>query len=76
MSRFEIRKRRLGADEQHHHQSACGVVNVDQRRARRRSILKPTMIAAVDLDQFADINRRQPLEILRSRPPGPRHDVL
>ena len=71
MSRLKIRKCRLGADEQHHHQSACGVVNVDQRRARRSSILKPPMIAAVDLDQFAKASPATPWLLNLWRPKSP-----
>src|ERR1700679_867341 len=73
MCRFKISKRRLGADEQHDHQSARGVVNVDQRRARRRSVLKPTMIAAVDLDEFAKASSATPWLLDLRRPKSPRH---
>jgi hypothetical protein len=72
MSRFKIRKRRLGAYEQHHHQSARGIVNVDQCRARRSSILKPPMIAAVDLDQFAKASPATPGLLNLWRPKSPR----
>ena len=34
-------------------QPAGGVVDIDQRRAGRRPVFNPTMVAAVNLDQLA-----------------------
>ncbi|ANY82279.1 hypothetical protein BB934_28560 (plasmid) [Microvirga ossetica] len=36
------------------HQPAGGIVNVDQKRAGWAAILKPGVLGAVDLDEFAD----------------------
>src|SRR3954469_8813540 len=48
--RMEIRERRLALDELQMHQPAGGVVDEHQQRALRPAILKPPMLAAVDLN--------------------------
>ena len=51
--RLEITEGRLGRGQVQGHQAAGRVVNKHQQRAGRRALLKPAMIAAVDLDQLA-----------------------
>src|SRR3954449_8352040 len=51
---MEIRERRLALDELQMHQSAGGVIDEHQQGALRPAILKPPMLAAVDLNQLAD----------------------
>jgi hypothetical protein len=36
------------------HQATGGVVNINQQGTSRCAVLKPAVVAAVDLDQFAD----------------------
>jgi hypothetical protein len=57
---LEIRERRLNPDKQHHHQTTRRIVYVDQRCARWSSILKPAMIASIDLDQLAEARAAAP----------------
>ena len=35
------------------HQTAGGVIHIHQRRADWRAVLKPRMLATIDLDEFA-----------------------
>jgi hypothetical protein len=51
---MKIGKGRLALDKLQMHQPAGGVVNKHQQGALRPAILKPPMLAAVDLDQFAN----------------------
>jgi len=50
--RLEITEGRLGRGEVQGHQPAGGVIDKHQQRAGQRALLKPPMIAAVDLDQL------------------------
>src|SRR5271169_2334716 len=52
--RVKISKSRLALDELQMHQLAGRVVDEHQQGALRPAILKPPMLAAVDLHQFAD----------------------
>src|ERR1041384_7259320 len=52
--RMEIRERRLALDKPQMHQPARRIVDKHQQRALRPAILKPPMLAAVDLNQLAD----------------------
>src|SRR4051812_3884786 len=52
--RMEIRERRLALDELQMHQPAGRVIDEHQQRALRPAILKPPMLAPVDLNQLAD----------------------
>src|SRR3954465_6669268 len=51
---MEIRERRLALDELQMHQPAGRVIDEHQQRALRPAILKPPMLAAVDLNQLAN----------------------
>ena len=57
---FEVREGALGCDKAQLHQSACRVVDEDQKRAGRGAILEPAMLAAVDLHQLAQTLAPQP----------------
>ncbi len=50
---LEVTEGRLGDGEQDMHHAAGRIVDIDQRRARRGAILEPTMLATVDLHEFA-----------------------
>src|SRR5215471_15991190 len=52
--RMEIGKGRLALDKLQMHQSAGRVVDKHQQGALRPTILEPPMLAAVDLNQFAN----------------------
>jgi hypothetical protein len=52
--RFEIAEGRFRVGEMQDHEPAGRVVDVDQQRAGWRAVFKPAMVAAIDLDQFAD----------------------
>jgi hypothetical protein len=52
--RMEIRERRLALDELQMHQPAGCIVDKHQQGALRPAILKPPMLAAIDLNQLAD----------------------
>src|SRR3954464_9877471 len=52
--RMEIRERRLALDKVKVHQPARRIVDKHQQGALRPAILKPPMLAAVDLNQLAD----------------------
>src|SRR3982751_3688480 len=52
--RMEIRERRLALDELQMHQPARRIIDKHQQGALRPAILKPPMLAAVDLNQLAD----------------------
>lgn len=49
----EVAEGRFGLGEMQVHQLAGCIINEDQQRAGRSTILEPAMIAAIDLDQFA-----------------------
>lgn len=49
----EVAEGRFGFGEMQVHQLAGCIINEDQQRAGRSTILEPAMIAAIDLDQFA-----------------------
>src|SRR4051812_44943595 len=51
---MEIRERRLALDELQMHQPARRVIDKHQQGALRPAILKPPMLAAVDLNQLAN----------------------
>ena len=51
---MEIGEGRLAFDELEMHQPAGRVVDEHEKRALRPASLEPPMLAAVDLDQFAD----------------------
>ena len=51
--RGKVVKSRFGLHEAKLHQTAGGVVNVDQQRAIRPAVLEPGVLAAVYLDQLA-----------------------
>jgi hypothetical protein len=36
------------------HEPAGGIINVHRQRTDRRPAFKPAVVAAIDLDQFAD----------------------
>jgi hypothetical protein len=38
----------------HGHQATRGIVDVDQRRALRRSVFEPAVLTSVDLYKFAE----------------------
>jgi hypothetical protein len=71
MGRLEICECRLNPDKQHHHQTTRRIVYVDQRCASRSSILKPTMIASVNLDQLAEARAAAPGLLNLWRPKSP-----
>jgi hypothetical protein len=50
---FKISKCRLCTGEQNVHQSTGRIINLDQCGARRRSIFKPSVLAAINLYQLA-----------------------
>src|SRR3712207_300617 len=50
---MEVVKGRLAGDKPEVHQPARGIVDEDQQGAARTAVLKPVVIGAVDLDQFA-----------------------
>src|SRR3954451_24562136 len=52
--RMEIRERRLALDEPQMHQPARRIIDKHQQGALRPAILKPPMLAAIDLNQLAD----------------------
>ena len=51
---LEIAEGRFCIREVQVHQPTGSVINIDQQRATRATILGPGMAAAVDLDEFAD----------------------
>jgi len=67
--RFEIRECRLRARKVHDHKSAGRIIDVYQCRASRRPTLKPTMLAAVDLHEFAQASspRTRLMHLRRSK---------
>src|ERR1700729_2532054 len=67
---LEISECRLRTAKENHHQAACGVIDIDQRRALRRPVLEPRVFAAIDLDQFANARASRP-RLLHLRGPQP-----
>jgi len=53
-SRVEIRKGRLALDKLQVHQPTRRIINEHEQRALRTAILKPPVLAAVDLHQLAN----------------------
>ena len=51
--RFKVRVRTLARQKAKPHQPARSIVDEDQERARRASVLEPAVLAAVDLDDRA-----------------------
>jgi hypothetical protein len=51
--RREVVERGLDLDEAHLHQAPSGVVDVNQQRAHRATLLEPSVLATVDLHQLA-----------------------
>ncbi len=51
---LEVAEGRFATGERQVHQATGGAVDVDQEGARRRTILEPAMIAAINLDQLAE----------------------
>jgi len=51
---FKVAEGRLGIREVQVHQPARGVINEDQQGAGRPPVFKPAMVAAINLDEFAD----------------------
>ena len=79
---LEVAEGRFGLREVQHHQSARRVVHIHQQRAGRRPFLEPSMVAAVDLDQFAQTRPPCPrlVDLRRTLPtrnpePGVRHQL-
>lgn len=52
--RREIAECRFAVREMQPHETAGGVIDVDEQRAGRRTLLEPAVITAVDLNQFTD----------------------
>src|SRR5438128_7615098 len=52
--RVEVIERGLGVREAELHEAAGGVVDVDQQRAARATILEPGVLAAIELDELAE----------------------
>src|SRR5437899_4855193 len=52
---LEIGKRALGWDKAKLHQSAGGVIDEHQKRAGRRTVLKPAMLRTIDLHQLTNL---------------------
>ena len=50
----EIIERRFGLDKGQMHDPARGVVDENEQGALRATILKPPMLGAIDLNEFAD----------------------
>ena len=50
---FEIAESRFREGEMQVHKPTGGMVDVEQKRAARRPVFKPAVIAVIDLDQFA-----------------------
>src|ERR1700687_1879046 len=55
LHRLEIGKRALGWDKAKLHHPRGGLVDEHQKRAGRRTVLKPAMLRTVDLDQLTDM---------------------
>src|SRR5215212_6703774 len=68
LRRLEIVKGALGGDEAKKQEEAGGIVQEHQKRARRRPILKPAVLAAVDLDQFTQAIPAMPRLMHSSHP--------
>ena len=60
MDRAEIAVRALAARELQMHQPAGRIVNEDQQRAGITPVLKPTVVAAINLDQLSERFTTQP----------------
>ncbi|MCY1301281.1 hypothetical protein D9M70_508840 [compost metagenome] len=68
----EVRRRRLAGHKQQLHQPPGRVIDVDQQRARRRPVLEPAVVAAIDLDQLAEAGAAVPrlVHLGRAQLPG------
>ncbi len=53
--RDKVAEDRLAVGEMDRHDAAGGVVDIDQRRAGRHPVFKPTMVAAVNLNRLAQV---------------------
>jgi hypothetical protein len=51
---FEVAESRFRGGEMQIHEPAGRIIHVHQNRAGRRAVFKPAMVAAIDLDQFAN----------------------
>src|SRR5438034_1204780 len=82
--RVEVIERGLGVREAELHEAAGGVVDVDQQRAARATILEPGVLAAIELDQPRRAPARQPplgdprqdlqaIQFLHAQPEGSSH---
>src|SRR3989449_6204095 len=70
--RVEVIERGLGVREAEFHEAAGGVVDVDQQRAVRATILEPGVLAAIELDELAEAGPAVPRRIAPAGAPGPR----
>src|SRR5712691_627655 len=74
--RREVVERGLDLDEAQLHQAPGGVIDVNQERAQRSTLLEPSVLAPVDLHQFAQAfapvpRLVRPAQSLVSRQPEP-----
>src|SRR5947208_3306771 len=65
-------RRGLGVREAGLHEAAGGVVDVDQQRAARATVLEPGVLAAIDLDELAEAGPTLPRRIAPAGALGPR----
>src|SRR5437870_12388309 len=65
--RVEVIERGLGVREAELHEAAGGVVDVDQQRAARATILEPGVLAAIELDELAEAGPALPRRIAPAR---------
>src|SRR2546428_7443328 len=70
--RVEVIERGLGVREAELHEAAGGVVDVDQQRAARATILEPSVLAAIELDELAEAGPTLPRRIAPAGALGPR----
>src|SRR3989454_1175418 len=70
--RVEVIERGLGVRKAELHEAAGGVVDVDQQRAARATILEPSVLAAIELDELAEAGPTLPRRIAPAGALGPR----
>ena len=68
---LKVRKGAFRRHEAQRHQAAGGIVHEHQKRAGRATILKPAVLAAIDLDQLAQVLAAMP-RLVKALALGPR----